>query len=143
MEYFNTFGGSNLSAAIGEAVLDTIHRENLQAHALEVGNYLKDQLHLLQSRHSEVIGDVRGLGLFLGIELVEDRHTRTPSERAATWVARRCLEMNVQISTDGPQHNVLKIKPPLCFGKAEADQLVRVLDLALAEWDMSLYEEVV
>lgn len=126
-----------------EAVLDTILAENLQAHALEVGTYLKNQLHLLQARHSEVIGNVRGLGLFLGVELVDNPHTRTPSERAATWVARRCLEMDVQISTDGPQHNVLKIKPPLCFGKAEADELVRVLDVALTEWDLSLYQEVV
>lgn len=74
---------------------------------------------------------------------MDDPLTRTPSERAATWVARRCLEMDVQLSTDGPQHNVLKIKPPLCFGKVEADRLVEVLNVVLTEWDRSLYQEVV
>lgn len=132
MEFFSTFGGNPVSAAIGLAVLDVIERERLQWRALEVGNMLLGRLRDLAARH-EAVGDARGLGLFLGVELVADRERRTPSAAIASYVANRMRDKGVLLSTDGPDHNVLKIKPPLVFGPADADLLVRRLEEVLAE----------
>jgi 4-aminobutyrate aminotransferase-like enzyme/Ser/Thr protein kinase RdoA (MazF antagonist) len=132
MEYFNTFGGNPVSCAIGLAVLDVVAEEGLQAHALQVGRRLKTGLRDLASRHP-LIGDVRGLGLFLGVELVRDRTTLEPAGQEAGFVADRMRERGVLISTDGPAHNVLKIKPPLVFTDDDADLLVQTLDQALGE----------
>jgi hypothetical protein len=132
MEYFNTFGGNAVSCAIGLEVLDVIAREELQAHALHTGTYLVQSLDGARERHS-LIGDVRGLGLFLGVELVVDRATRAPATRQAKYVANRMRDLGVLMSTDGPHNNVLKIKPPLCFGERDADVLVETLDRVLAE----------
>ncbi|MBI5877625.1 MAG: aminotransferase class III-fold pyridoxal phosphate-dependent enzyme [Chloroflexi bacterium] len=132
MEYFNTFGGNPVSCAIGLAVLDVIRDERLQAHALEVGNHLMDGLRGLIDRHP-LVGDVRGLGLFVGIELVRSRETLEPADREASYVANRMKERGILLSTDGPYHNVLKIKPPLVFTKDDADFLVRTLDDILYE----------
>ena len=123
MEYFNTFGGNPVSCATGLAVLDVIRDEELQQNALEVGEYLKRELHLLQDRH-RLVGDVRGLGLFLGIELVRDRDTLEPAGREATQIVERMKERGILLSTDGPFHNVIKIKPPLVFSMKDADVLV-------------------
>jgi 4-aminobutyrate aminotransferase-like enzyme/Ser/Thr protein kinase RdoA (MazF antagonist) len=132
MEYFNTFGGNPVSCAIGLAVLNVIADEGLQANAHRVGGHLLTRLRDLATRRP-LIGDVRGLGLFLGVELVRDRTTLEPAGEEAGYVANRMRERGVLVSTDGPLHNVLKIKPPLVFTMQDADQLVATLDQVLAE----------
>ncbi|HEV2388970.1 MAG TPA: aminotransferase class III-fold pyridoxal phosphate-dependent enzyme [Candidatus Acidoferrales bacterium] len=132
MEYFNTFGGNPVSCAIGMAVLDVIAGERLQARALEVGARLAAGLRRLMEMHP-VVGDVRGLGLFLGIELVLDRETLAPAPAQADYLVNRMRECGILLSTDGPFHNVIKIKPPLVFTAADADFLVATLDRILAE----------
>lgn len=131
MEYFNTFGGNPVSSAIGLAVLDVIEDEGLQRHALEVGRHLLVGLRELKGRH-EVIGDVRGQGLFLGLELVDDRHTLAPAADAASELVEEARQRGVLLSTDGPLHNVIKIKPPMLFTRDNADQLVAVIDEVLS-----------
>jgi 4-aminobutyrate aminotransferase-like enzyme/Ser/Thr protein kinase RdoA (MazF antagonist) len=134
MEYFNTFGGNPVSCAIGMAVLDVIEEEGLQVYALRTGTHLIDGLRALMERHP-VIGDVRGQGLFIGVELVRDRATREPAGAQAAYVANRMRERGILLSTDGPDHNVLKIKPPLAFTTEDADFLVTTLDDVLTEDD--------
>jgi 4-aminobutyrate aminotransferase-like enzyme/Ser/Thr protein kinase RdoA (MazF antagonist) len=132
MEYFNTFGGNPVSCAIGLAVLEAIEEEGLQGHAREVGGRLKAGLESLKERHS-LIGDVRGLGLFLGIELVRDRATLAPAAEEASYVVNRARECGILLSTDGPLHNVIKIKPPMVFSTADADRVVATLERILGE----------
>lgn len=132
MEYFNTFGGNPVSCATGLAVLDVLADERLQARAGHVGARLQAGLRQLATRHA-LIGDVRGLGLFQGIELVSDRTTLAPAADQAAYVVERLRERGLLVSTDGPLHNVLKLKPPLVFGEADADRLVSELDLVLGE----------
>ena len=132
MEYFNTFGGNPVSCAIGLAVLDVLERERLPERAARTGAYLLNGLAALMERHP-LVGDVRGAGLFLGVELVADRDQPIPAARQASYVANRLREGGVLVSTDGPDHNVLKIKPPLCFDERDADQLVATLDRVLGE----------
>ncbi|OQY79891.1 MAG: aminotransferase class III [Chloroflexi bacterium UTCFX4] len=127
MEYFNTFGGNPVSCAIGLAVLNVIETENLRAHALEVGTLWLEKLRALQTRHA-LIGDVRGQGLFIGIELTRDRATREPASREANELTQRARQRRVLLSTDGPYDNVLKIKPPLVFTHANAEQVIAILD---------------
>ena len=132
MEYFNTFGGNPVSCAVGLAVLDVLEEEGLQANALEVGDYLKAGLEALKSKHP-IIGDVRGLGLFIGVELVLDRETLAPAPEQAAYIIERMKERGILLSTEGPLHNVIKIKPPIVFSKSNADALVRTLDMILGE----------
>jgi len=137
MEYFNTFGGNPVSCAVGLAVLDVIETEGLQANALRVGRHLLDGLRGLQERHP-LIGDVRGLGLYLGMELVRDPEARTPATTEAGRLKERLREHRILLSTDGPQENVLKIKPPLVFTTADADHLVSTMDRILEEEEFRL-----
>lgn len=130
MEYFNTFGGNPVSCAVGLAVLDVIEQDGLQAHARQVGEQLKSDLEGLQARHP-VIGDVRGSGLFLGIELVSDRATLEPATEKAYAIVETMRERHILLSVDGPLHNVLKIKPPLVFNQDDAARLASELDAAL------------
>jgi 4-aminobutyrate aminotransferase-like enzyme len=130
MEYFNTFGGNPVSCAIGLEVLDVIARDGLRENALATGNLLMERLRALADRHA-LVGDVRGSGLFVGVELVTDREQRAPAGREAGYVANRMRELGVLLSTDGPDHNVLKIKPPLCFGAADAELLSQAFERAL------------
>ncbi len=132
MEFFSTFGGNPVSAAIGLAVLDIIESDRLQEHAAVVGGTLKANLASLAMRH-ESVGDVRGRGLFLGIEFVEDQKARTPSAQAARYIANRGAELGILLSTDGPDHNVIKIKPPMTFNQNDSERLVATLDKILAE----------
>ncbi len=132
MEYFNTFGGNPVSCAVGNAVLDVLHDESLLAHAATMGAVLLDDFAELADRH-EVIGDVRGAGLFLGMELVADRTNKRPAPGVAQYVADRARELGVLLSVDGLLHNVLKFKPPMVFGEPERTRLVEVLDEVLAE----------
>jgi 4-aminobutyrate aminotransferase-like enzyme len=132
MEYFNTFGGNPVSCAIGLEVLNVIQREALQGQAGRVGAYLMKGLSGLMGRHP-LVGDVRGLGLFAGVELVGDRGQRRPATRQAKYIANRMRDLGVLMSTDGPDNNVLKIKPPMCFSERDADLLVDTFDRALGE----------
>ena len=129
MEYFSTFGGNPVSCAIGMAVLDVIEEEGLQENARTVGQQLVVGLRALQSRHP-IVADVRGLGLFLGVELARDGQ---PAGAEASYVANRMKDKGVLVGTDGPHHNVLKIKPPLVFSERDAEVLVSALESVLAE----------
>ena len=128
MEFFSTFGGSTVSCAIGLAVLDVVEEEQLQAHAERVGEHLLARLRPLANR-SALVGDVRGSGLFIGIELVRDRRTLEPAATEASEIVNRLREEGILIGTDGPHHNVLKIRPPMPFSIEDAD----VVASALAE----------
>ena len=132
MEFFSTFGGNTVSCAVGLAVLDVTQEENLQAHALAVGSHLLDGLWLLPDQF-EIVGDVRGSGLFIGLELVRDRETLEPAGAEASFIANRMAEHGILIGTDGPHHNVVKIRPPLPFDKSNADFLLSTLTKILAE----------
>ncbi|GJM32064.1 MAG: 4-aminobutyrate aminotransferase [Saprospiraceae bacterium] len=132
MEYFNTFGGNPVSCAIGREVLKIVQEEGLQAHAYEVGAYLTKGLKELQKRFP-LIGDVRGHGLFLGFELVKNQETLHPAAEEATYLANRMRERGILMSTDGPYHNVLKIKPPMCFSQKNADFFLENLEKVLGE----------
>jgi len=134
MEYFNTFGGNPVSCAVGLVVLDVIRDEELQQNALEVGQYLKEGLSQLQQEHP-LIGDVRGLGLFIGIEFVRDRETLEPAETEAAPIVERMKERGVLLSTDGPFHNVIKIKPPLVFSRTDADVVISNLSSVLKDFE--------
>ncbi|NNF57791.1 MAG: aminotransferase class III-fold pyridoxal phosphate-dependent enzyme [Rhodothermaceae bacterium] len=127
MEFFATFGGNPVSCAIGLAVLDVIRDEGLQVHALTVGTRLRDGLRGLMTRH-ELIGDVRGAGLFIGVELVRDRATLEPAAEEATDLVNRLKARGLLLSTDGPLHNVIKIKPPMVLTADDADLAVRLFD---------------
>jgi 4-aminobutyrate aminotransferase-like enzyme len=132
MEFFSTFGGSTASCAAGLAVLDVVHHERLQAHAHDVGAHLLARLRDLPARHA-IVGDVRGSGLFLGVELVRDRTTLEPASAEAALVVNRLRDEGILIGTDGPFHNVLKIRPPMPFDRGDADALAVALDGALGE----------
>jgi 4-aminobutyrate aminotransferase-like enzyme/Ser/Thr protein kinase RdoA (MazF antagonist) len=132
MEFFSTFGGNPVACAAGLAVLDVVEEENLQQHALRVGAYLIERLKTLQSRH-DLIGDVRGSGLFLGIDLVLDRETREAAPLQASYVVNRLRDRGILAGTDGPLHNVIKLRPPLVFSEADADLFVMTLDAILQE----------
>ena len=136
MEYFNTFGGNPVSCAIATEVLRTVKREKLQENALQVGEFLKTELKEL-SKEFSIIGDVRGQGLFLGIELVDTN--LNPLEEQTTYLANRMKDHGILMSTDGPNHNVLKIKPPLVFSKENAEELIYYLQKILAEDFMTSY----
>lgn len=131
MEFFSTFGGNPVSCAVGMAVLDVIEEEELQKRALEAGDYLKKGFETLAERHT-LIGDVRGLGLFMGVELVTDREKLTPAADEARQVIEMVKEDGVLLSVEGPFHNVLKIKPPLQFDITDADLLLGAVDRALS-----------
>jgi 4-aminobutyrate aminotransferase-like enzyme len=132
MEYFNTFGGNPVSCAIGSAVLKVIKEENLQQNARSTGNYLIENFKTLQQQFP-IIGDVRGTGLFLGFELIEDPKTLKSATDQATYLANRMRQRGILMSVDGPDNNVLKIKPPLCFSQTDADFLLENLAHVLRE----------
>ncbi len=131
MKYFNTFGGNPVSCVIGEAVLDVLEREQLQAHAQTVGRYFKQRLIDLTSRH-EFIGDIRGQGLYLGVELVFDRQEKTPAPAHTLLLCERMKDEGVLTYPNGDFNNVLKIKPPMVVTAREIDLFVDVLDEQLA-----------
>ncbi len=133
MEYFNSFGGNPVSCAVGLAVLDVLEQQGLREHALQVGGDLLTQLEDLAER-DERVGEARGRGLFLGVELVSDAETRWPHPELAREIAERLRERDhILVSVDGPQENVIKIKPPLAFSSGDAGRLLRALEAALAD----------
>lgn len=127
--YFNTFGGSPVAAAAGLAVLDVIEEEGLMDNAVRVGGHLKQRLNELAARHA-AIGDVRGAGFYLGVELVQG-DAGTPAAQLATDVINALRDRRVLIGAAGRFGNILKLRPPLCFSTANADQLIAALDDAL------------
>lgn len=133
MEFFNTFGGNPVSCAIGNAVLGVIHKEGLQAHAQNVGEFMIKKLTELQ-QHFDLIGDVRGLGLFLGVELVENRQTKEPAGQKAKEIVEFCKQHRILLSTEGKFYNIIKIKPPLAFSKKDAEQFIEVFTKALQQY---------
>ncbi|MDE2984723.1 MAG: aminotransferase class III-fold pyridoxal phosphate-dependent enzyme [Gemmatimonadota bacterium] len=132
MEYFSTFGGNPVSCAAARAVLAEIGERGLVEHARRVGAGLLERLGELAARHP-LVGDVRGRGLFLGIEIVRDRETREPYPEACAYIVNRARAMGVLLSADGPGHNVLKVKPPMVFGEDDAEWLVETLNAILGE----------
>jgi len=130
MEYFNSYGGNPVSCAIGKAVLEIIEEEELQKNAREVGIRLLKMLQELKEKH-EQIGDVRGKGLFLGVEIMEGSDYSQPSKEIATVIVNKMKDSGILLSTDGPDHNVIKIKPPMVFNFQNACQLAETLDRIL------------
>lgn len=123
MEYFNSFGGNPVSCAVGKAVLNVIEDEKLQQNAHKVGEYLLKELKQLQGEFP-LIGQVRGMGLFIGIELIKEKSKLIPAHAEAEKVVNEMMRKRILLSTDGPDHNVIKIKPPMVFSTENADELV-------------------
>ena len=121
-----------MSCAIGNAVLDIIEEENLRDNAIAVGTRLLDGLRELKEKHS-LIGDVRGVGMFIGIDLVKDRTSREPATAEAQHIITRLKQEFILFSADGPNRNVLKFKPPMVLSLDDADHLLRTLDTILDE----------
>lgn len=132
MEYFNTFGGNPVSCAVGLAVMETIENEGLQEKAAALGRFLLKEFGELQAMYPQ-IGEVRGSGFFLGLEMVVDPETREPDASLATQIVNRMRDKSILLSTDGPDHNVIKFKPPMSFHKANAMFLVNTLTETLQE----------
>lgn len=133
VEYFNTFAGSPVCAAAGLAMLHVLRSEELQLNALVVGKYLQDRFREIQSRQT-LIGDIRGCGLFLGIELVRDRETKEPATAETSFVCSTLKEKyQVLTSVDGYYENVIVVKPPMCFSKADADLFVSCFEKVLVD----------
>lgn len=130
--YFNTFGGNPVSAAVGNAVLDVIEEDLLLPHVQDVSSYLRTLLEELASKHA-VIGDVRGKGLFLGIELVKDKSTKEPATALTRVIAEKMRDEGVLIGATGRFGNVLKVRPPLIFSRENADFMVEKLEKILLE----------
>ena len=129
--YFNTFGGNPVSCAAGLAVLDVIENENLQQNALEVGQYLIDGLNDLALRH-EGIGDIRGSGLFLAVDLVNDRETREPATEMASKIVNGLRDRGILTGLIGPGDNILKLRPPMVFSRDNSDYFLETVDEVLA-----------
>ena len=129
--YFNTFGGNPVSAEVGKKVLEIVLRDNLLGNVKETGDYLMSGLQNLAESH-ELIGEVRGKGFFVGVELVTDRDEKTPAERQAAAAIELLRESGVLISRIGRQRNILKIRPPLTFRREHADIVLEKLDAALS-----------
>ena len=128
MEYFNSFGGNPVSLAVGQAVLEIIEKDKLQKNALNVGNYLLNKLNKLKNKYSEYIIEVRGEGLFLGIDLVKNSKPNLSNPKLAKFIINDCKKKGVLISIDGPFDNILKIKPPIIFSNDDADLLAQSID---------------
>lgn len=129
--FFSTFGGNNVSCAAGMAVLDVLEREGLQENARQVGAHFRAGLRKLAERHA-LIGDVRGSGLLVGLELVRDRKTLAPAPTETRRVVNTMRDLGVLTSTEGPHGNVLKLRPPICFSREQADITIDAIDRALA-----------
>jgi 4-aminobutyrate aminotransferase-like enzyme len=130
MEFFSTFGGSTVACAVGLEVLDVVEAERLQEHARAVGDDLLVSLRARIGDHP-LVGDIRGSGLFLGIELVKNRRTLEPATTEAADVVNRMRERGVLIGTEGAFANVLKIRPPMPFNAGDAALLTDTLAASL------------
>lgn len=133
--YFNTFGGNPVSCRAAQAVLTIIRRDTLQGNACRVGSDLRERLARLAQRH-EIIGDIRGEGLFIGVELVTSRESKAPATQQAAAIVNLMRDRRVLISVTGPQANVLKIRPPLVFSQQHAGMLLETLDNVLEKLEV-------
>lgn len=127
--HFNTFGGNPVVCAQGKAVLEVIEQENLQTNSLNIGNYILAGLEKLKLKHN-VIGDVRGKGLMLGIELVKDRATKEPAKSECAQVLETCKDMGLLLGKGGLYGSVIRFSPPMCLTQADADFMLEVFDAA-------------
>jgi alanine-glyoxylate transaminase / (R)-3-amino-2-methylpropionate-pyruvate transaminase len=127
--HFNTFGGNPVVSAIGTAVLEVIEKENLQANSLQIGGYILDGLNKLKEKY-KIIGDVRGKGLMLGIEMVKDRATKMPASAECAQVVETAKELGLLLGKGGLWGQTIRFAPPMCINKADADFLLAVLDEA-------------
>ena len=130
MEFFSSFGGNPVSASIGLAVLDVLRDEKLQDNAATVGAIIRSELDTLMRAHS-CVGDVRGRGLFLGIEFVDSSEALNPAPQTARYVVEYLKKRGILLSCDGPDHNVIKIKPPMSFSETDAETLISELNQVL------------
>lgn len=130
--HFNTYGGNPVSSAIGRAVLKVIDEEQIQKNALERGKQLKDGLYKLQEKY-EIVGQVRGQGLMLGMELVKDRKTKQPAPQETAQIFERCKDLGILIGKGGLYGNVFRIKPPMCITKENVEETLHVMDKAFSE----------
>jgi 4-aminobutyrate aminotransferase-like enzyme len=132
MEFFSTFGGNPVACAAGLAVLDVVQEEQLQENALRVGRLWIAALQDLQRKHA-LIGDLRGSGLFLGLDLVLSRDTREPATLQASYAVNRLRDRGILAGTDGPHHNVIKLRPPLIFSESDAVSFCSAFEMILTE----------
>ncbi|MDB9857158.1 aminotransferase class III-fold pyridoxal phosphate-dependent enzyme [Amylibacter sp.] len=130
--YFNTFGGNPVSCAAAMAVMDVIESEGLMTRAADVGAYAKDAMQSLANKH-EIIGDVRGKGMFFGAELVTDRATKTPATDYILRVIEELRNRGILLNKIGVHYNTLKIRPNLQFNRENTDQLIETLDAVLTD----------
>jgi len=130
--HFNTYGGNPVASAIGSAVLDVIKNENIQQKAHDIGGHLINGLKQLQKKH-KIIGDVRGRGLMLGVEFVRDHTTLEPAKEETQKIVERARDYNVLIGKGGLYGNCLRIKPPMCITKEDADYFIEVMDICIGE----------
>ena len=130
-KWFNTYGSNPMSCAAGRAVLRAIEEDQTQQHAKEVGAYFKEKLRSLQTKY-DIIGDVRGKGLMLGVELVKDRITKQPADEEAGRAVETARDHGVIIGKGGALGNMLRINPPLCIQKDDVDYVIDVLDQSLS-----------
>ena len=120
MEYFNSFGGNPVSCSIGNAVLDVIDSENLQKNAKITGDHFIKSLNKIKLKFPKLISEIRGRGLFLGIDIINGKN-HIPNEKLANFIINKMRDKGILLSTDGPYHNVIKIKPPMTFNKKNVD----------------------
>jgi alanine-glyoxylate transaminase/(R)-3-amino-2-methylpropionate-pyruvate transaminase len=130
--HFNTFGGNPVVSAMGKAVLEVIEKEKLQENSLKMGARIKDGLEKLKAKY-KIIGDVRGKGLMLGVEMVKDRVTKEPAKAECAEVLEHCREMGLLIGKGGLWGQTIRFAPPMCITQADADFIVEVFDAAFAK----------
>jgi 4-aminobutyrate aminotransferase-like enzyme/Ser/Thr protein kinase RdoA (MazF antagonist) len=128
--FFSTFGGNNVSCAAGLAVLEVLDNEDLIANATDTGTYFKAALQALMARH-DIIGDVRGTGLAIGVELVTDRKSRAPAPKETGELINRLRDEGVLVGSEGVHGNVIKMRPPLVFRREHVDQATLAFDRSL------------
>ncbi len=129
--HFNTFGGNPVVCATGIVVLEVIEKEKLQVNSLEMGRYILQGLERLKSKHN-LIGDVRGKGLMLGIELVKDRATKEPAKAECAQVLETAKDLGLLLGKGGLTGHIIRFAPPMCIHKGDADFLIEVLDAAFS-----------
>ncbi|XP_025414976.1 alanine--glyoxylate aminotransferase 2-like isoform X1 [Sipha flava] len=141
IQYFNTYGGNPVSCAIAISVMNVVDNENMMENAKDVGEYILSELKCMQGKFPDVIGDVRGVGLFIGVELIKDRKTKTPATVETREVVNRMKdEEGILVSSDGPDVNVIKLKPPMVFSKANADRFLRALKKMVSDIRAQRYQ---